>query len=207
MSRTLEQGAEVEKLDPQQRPTGKKERHYYVDWLRSTDVHVVVLLHCIYSTDRVTGHSLENQLWKEKMESLFRYLLQIGIPLFFLLSGMAGIHYPTETKGFGQYVRGKAMRLMLPFIFGVFVFLVPRLYLSQGWETVGRLNKQTVIEWNFIKYMPLVLADNILMKLGQLWFLPVLLCLSMVNYPLLAWSRRRKRDMPFEMQDALIVMG
>ena len=33
----------------------KKERHYYIDWLRSCDVHCVVVLHTIYTTDVVTG--------------------------------------------------------------------------------------------------------------------------------------------------------
>lgn len=120
---------------------------------------------------------------------------------------MAGINYPTETKGFGQYAKGKSIRLMLPLIFGLFVFLIPKLYLSQGWESIGRLNKNTDIEWNFFKYVPLILADNIVMKLGQLWFLPVLLLLSLSNYPLLSWSRRRKRNRPLDVEDFLIVIG
>ena len=71
----------------------KKERHYYIDWLRSCDVHVVVLLHSIYTTDVVTGHSKHDHIWKEKMDFIFRYLAQIGIPVFFLISGMGSIYF------------------------------------------------------------------------------------------------------------------
>ena len=114
------------------RPDNKKEKqyYYYIDWLRSTDVHTVVILHCIYSCDKITGYSEKNVLWKEKMDSLFRYLVQIGIPVFFLLSGMAGVNFPTEKKGFGSFAFGKIKRLMIPFFVSVLIFLVPRLYVS-----------------------------------------------------------------------------
>ena len=52
-----------------------KQRYYYIDWLRSSDVHVVVLTHCIYTSDKVTGHSLHNHIWKEKMDFMFRFLV------------------------------------------------------------------------------------------------------------------------------------
>ena len=83
-----------------------------------------------------------------------------------MLSGMSTAFFKTEVHGFGRYVRGKATRLLVPFFLSVFVFLIPRLYLSQGWEAIGRLDKQSRIEWNFFKYVPEILADNIVMKLG-----------------------------------------
>ena len=88
------------------------------------------------------------------MDSFFRYLVQIGIPVFFLLSGMGSVYYETERKGFGQFAKDKTKRLIYPFLFAVGVFLLPRLYVSQGWETIGRLDKGKRIEWNFVKYVP-----------------------------------------------------
>ena len=35
-------------------------RDYYLDWARSTDVHLVVLVHCMKSTDMVTKCSENN---------------------------------------------------------------------------------------------------------------------------------------------------
>ena len=108
------------------RPT----RHYYIDWLRSSDVHVVVILHCIYTTDKVTGFSTVNHAWKEKMNSLFRFLVQIGIPLFFLLSGMGSVYFKSEVHGFCKFAKDKVKRLVTPFLLAVVMFLIPRLYLS-----------------------------------------------------------------------------
>ena len=33
---------------------GAPKRDYYLDWARTSDVHIVVLIHCIMSTDMVT---------------------------------------------------------------------------------------------------------------------------------------------------------
>lgn len=197
----------MEKISRNSDSKSKHKRMYYIDWLRSSDVHVVVLLHCIFTTDKVTNHSLHNHVWKEKMEHFFRYLVQIGIPLFFLLSGMGSIYFETEKKGFLQFVKNRFQRLIYPFIFAVLVFLVPRLYLSQGWETIGRLDKNSKIEWNFFKYYPLILMDGIIMRLGQLWFLPVMMLICLFNYPLLAWSRRRIKRTPYDREDVKLVLG
>lgn len=69
------------------------------------------------------------------------------------------------------------------------------------------MNKGTEIEWDFFKFAPAVLGDNIVMKLGQLWFLPVMLIVVLVNYPLLAWSRRRKRGEALGADDVLLAFG
>jgi fucose 4-O-acetylase-like acetyltransferase len=57
--------------------------------------------------------------------------VQIGIPMFFYISGMAATFFNTEGKGFGIYFTDKVLRLAVPFVVGIFVFLVPRLYFGQ----------------------------------------------------------------------------
>lgn len=178
-----------------------------MDWLRSCDVHCVVLLHCMYTTDVVTGQSLHDQVWKERMDFFFRYLVQIGIPVFFLVSGMGSVYYDTEKKGFMRYAINKTKRLMGPVLFSIPLFILPRLYLSQDWDDLGRTKKGTEIEWNLLRYVPLIFADNFVMKLGHLWFLPVLLLVCLVNYPLLAFSRRRMKKLPLDRKDDLIILG
>jgi hypothetical protein len=54
--------------------------------------------------------------------------VQIGIPMFFYISGMGATFFNTEGKGFGIFVTDKILRLMLPFVIAIFVFLIPRLY-------------------------------------------------------------------------------
>lgn len=80
---------------------------------------------------------------------------------------------------------------MIPLFVSIIIFLVPRLYVGQGFEIYGRLDNGKRIEWDLIKYIPAIFKENLFMKIGQLWFLPVLFIVFIVNYPLLAWSRRR----------------
>lgn len=127
---------------------------------------MVVLIHCIFATDNVTGHSEKDPIWREKMEHIFRYLSQVGMPVFFLISGMGTIYYETEKKGFKKFSINRTKRLFYPFLFSIPIFLLPRLYMSQGWEKIGRVDGGERIEWNIIKWIPLIFKDNLVFKLG-----------------------------------------
>lgn len=141
------------------------------------------------------------------MDFFFRYLVQVGIPVFFLISGMGSIYYDTERKGFIRYAINKTQRLMLPVLFSIPLFIIPRLYITQSWDDLGRVKKGTEIEWNIFKYLTQIFLDNFVMKIGHLWFLPVLLLVCLVNYPLLAYSRRRMKKLPVGRQDVMIILG
>jgi len=169
-------------------------------------VHTVVIVHVIFTTDAVTGHSEKDPIWKEKMDFTFRYLIMIGIPVFFLLSGMGSMYFETERKGFIKFAVGKINRLMLPCIVAVPLFIIPRLYFSQNWDQLGRIKKGTEIEWNLFKYVPHIMADSFVFKIGHLWFLIVLLVVVLTTYPLLAFSRRRMMKKPLSFEDLKIAI-
>jgi len=48
--------------------------------------------------------------------------------MFFYISGIGATFFKTEDKNFAIFVGEKALRLLVPFIIGIFVFLIPRLY-------------------------------------------------------------------------------
>lgn len=54
--------------------------------------------------------------------------------MFFYISGMAASFFNTEGKGFGIFFGSKCLRLLVPFIIAIFVFLIPRLYFGQTYE-------------------------------------------------------------------------
>ena len=80
-------------------PYKKKPRDLYIDWLRTIAVQYVVFLHCIFTTDLLTMESQNNELFKQKKNGFFRYLIQFGIPSFFFISGIGASHFKTENKG------------------------------------------------------------------------------------------------------------
>jgi fucose 4-O-acetylase-like acetyltransferase len=65
---------------------------------------------------------------QQKKDGIVKSLVQIGIPMFFYISGMAMTFYNTEAKGFGVFLGEKSLRLLVPFIAAIFIFLIPRLY-------------------------------------------------------------------------------
>jgi len=61
--------------------------------------------------------------------------------MFFILSGMGLSFYKTEKNNFFTFLCDKFFRLVIPFFIAVFVFVTPKLYLSQDFEKNGRLDK------------------------------------------------------------------
>jgi len=57
--------------------------------------------------------------------------VQIGIPMFFYISGIGATFFNTEKNNYGIFVGGKVLRLLVPFVIAIFVFLIPRLYFGQ----------------------------------------------------------------------------
>lgn len=118
--------------------------------------------------------------------------------MFFYISGMAATFFNTEGKGFGIYFTDKVLRLAVPFVVGIFVFLVPRLYFGQQYEDWcipdGKIEEDY---WTFqAKTLPTIFS-----KLSWLWYLPALFIDCMLTYPLLAWSVRRAKKIPFNARD------
>lgn len=110
-------------------------------------------------------------------------------------------------RAFMKYLLDKFFRILIPLIVSIFVFLIPRHYFGQSWDPIGRLDNETRQEWNPVKFVPEILADNFLTKLGPLWFLPCIFIVMVVNYPLIKFSRRRKSLKSLDMEDAKLVVG
>lgn len=115
--------------------------------------------------------------------------------MFFYISGMGATFFNTEAKGFGIFVGDKSLRLLIPFIVGIFIFLIPRLYFGQQYEDFTRPNGKVEEDyWQFmIQTLPTIFS-----KLSWLWYLPALFIDCILTYPLLAWSVRRAKKIPFD---------
>ena len=118
--------------------------------------------------------------------------------MFFYVAGLASSFFNSEQKGFAVYLWDKFLRLGLPFAAAIFIFLIPRLYLGQEYEDFTRPNDE--IETDYWEFTKLTLP-TIFSKLSWLWYLPALLIDCVITYPLLAWSIRRARKIPFSARD------
>ena len=123
----------------------------YLDWIRAIAVIMVVFVHSLVTTfDLLDVHSQREQRNSTKMhwdqlvqwkEGVLRQLLQMGIPLFFYISGISSsAGYSRHDKDYpksslieafwacGKFVASKFHRLILPLVWVIPIFLMPRHY-------------------------------------------------------------------------------
>jgi hypothetical protein len=58
-----------------------------------------------------------------------------------------------------------------------------------------------------MEYVPELLGDNFLTKLGPMWFLPTVFIVMVINYPLLKFSKRRGKLEPWALEDTKLVLS
>ena len=81
--------SECDELKPlnQQRKTAATQRMYYADWIRVISVHSVIFIHCLLNAADTTD--LKDRDSIEKKEGICKVMAQLGMPLFFYISGMS----------------------------------------------------------------------------------------------------------------------
>ena len=113
---------------------------------------------------------------------------QVGMPLFFFISGISSAHI--RDRGIIEFVVSKVKRLILPLLVAILTLLIPRLYLSQEYESWTRIDHDKPAEDNFFTFysgiLPLVFG-----KLSWLWFLVVLFEVSLLSYvPIILFKKQ-----------------
>jgi surface polysaccharide O-acyltransferase-like enzyme len=190
-------GGNVHTLPPQvndQQEAAKaepKERVYYADWVRGMAITLVIFVHCLVnSADAANVQFDEQPTVKQKEDGIIKCLVQIGIPMFFYISGIGATFFDTEKNNYAIFIGGKVLRIIIPFIVGIFVFLIPRLYFGQTYEDFTRVDGE--VQPNYWEYMKAILP-TVYLKLSWLWYLPALFIDFLICYPLLRWSIRRSK--------------
>jgi len=127
--------------------------------------------------------------------------------MFFYISGIGATFFNTEKKSYFTFIWEKTLRLGIPFVIGIFVFLMPRLYLGQPYEEWCRPDEKGENDEGDFWYFIYLTMPTIYQKLSWLWYLPALLIDFLICYPLLRWSIRRSRKLPLDwLTDSLIVL-
>ena len=164
-------------------------RLHYIDWLRV----LAVLLLFPFHTLRVFN---ADDPWYVKADTLsmpVTYLLGFisvwHMQLLFLLAG-ASTCFALRRRTSRQYVGERLLRLGIPFLFGVFVLIPPQTYdgarFNSGYtESFWHyITSGDFLQWNVKDGGDYYGGFGI----GHLWFILVLLLVSLVVLPLLAWG-------------------
>jgi hypothetical protein len=114
-------------------------------------ITMVIFVHCLVnSADAVDLNYEDHPTLKQKEDGIIKSVVQIGIPMFFYISGIGASFFDTEKHHYGIFIGGKIMRILVPFVIAIFLFLIPRLYFGQQYEDFTRNDNE--IQNNYWEY-------------------------------------------------------
>lgn len=164
------------------------QRIYYIDWLRILAIITVFFFHTSHFFDPIYWH-IKNPI---KSESVLLFLGFVNLwimPLFFFLSGASGMF--GVRKPFLPFLKGKTMRLLVPYIAGALLLIPPQKYvegLSNHTFSGGYLDfLQTYFSGGMFNY-PMGFDTLWIGAISyHLWFLGHLFLISVLLYPLMKY--------------------
>jgi glucans biosynthesis protein C len=166
-------------------------RVYFIDWLRILAVLLLFPRHTMRVFDEADPFyvkALPVSFWVGRA---IKFIEVWHMPLLFFLAGCATF-YALGKRSAGQYTWERVKRLLVPFVFGVFILIPPQTWFG------GRSNSgYTGSYWHYLASGDF-LAMNIRdggdyfggFGIGQLWFIIFLLLISLVALPLALWTVR-----------------
>ncbi|MGB1242564.1 MAG: acyltransferase family protein [Chitinophagales bacterium] len=166
----------------------KKVRRYDIDWIRILVFDFLIIFHVGMFFNDWDWHIKNNQTvgW---LKYPMYFLSQWRIPILFVVSGI-GTRFALSFRDGNQYIKERFTRLFIPLLIGIFVTVLPQVYLE-------RLADGS-FEGNLFAFFPHFfegIYPHGNFSWHHLWFLPYLLVMSLVGTPLfLVW---RKEDNAF----------
>jgi glucans biosynthesis protein C len=107
----------------------KKDRQYYIDWLRILLILSVFLFH-IGMVFNTWGWHVKNDQQFIALNYPMRFLHYWRMPLLFFISG-AGTYFALGFKTTGEYLKERAARLLIPLIAGIFILVPVQVYVEK----------------------------------------------------------------------------
>lgn len=164
----------------------KYERRYDLDWLRIFAVVTVFFFYSARFFDYDAWHVKNSEL--SSSATLFlAFTVQWLMPLFFVISGQSAF-FSLRVRGGRQFILERFRRLIIPFLFGVFVLSPPQIYferVSQG-QFAGSFS---IFYPHYFEGLYGFGGNFALMGL-HLWYLLFLFVFSLLTLPLFLYLKR-----------------
>lgn len=157
-------------------------RLYYLDWLRVLAMVGIFFFHNARFYDVFSDWQIKNASTSFGASIPVAFMNEWLMPLFFLIAGVS-TYYALKSRRPGQYIQERALRLLVPLIFGMFVIVAPQAYfeaLSHGEQLGG---------YNFFQIYGLYLQTLPTLPWYHLWFLAYLFVFSIITMPIFLTRR------------------
>jgi peptidoglycan/LPS O-acetylase OafA/YrhL len=166
-------------------------RRYDVDWLRVLGMMVVFLFHNARFFD-TEGWHVKSPRTTPAVNMIVAITVQWMMPLFFILSGI-GAYHALARQGWRQYLVSRVKRLVVPLVFGIFVFIAP-------WQVYLERVSHGQYSGSFWSWYPhyfegwFGLGGNFAWMGVHLWYLEFLFLFSVLALPLFLILQSRPGD-------------
>ncbi|MFC2152935.1 acyltransferase family protein [Bacteroidota bacterium] len=165
--------------------TSNKERLYYIDWLRVLAFGLLFVFHAARFFDIYPWH-LKNAAHSEFVNIFVGFTHGWRMHLIFFISGV-GTFFALKSRN-GLFVKDRFKRLIVPFIFGVFLLVPPQKFLeaiSNGWFEGSAFEFiMNYPSWLLIGHPGINLSWT--GHLGyHIWYLAFLFVMTLVSLPFL----------------------
>lgn len=161
--------------------TKSVQRKFYLDWLRVLGILLVYVYHSSRFYN-VEDWNVKNNIWYPLVEVWNGFSTSFMMPLMFVISG-ASLFYALGKSGFGNLLKDKVLRLLVPLLVGALTHLSLQSYL---WDKTHGL-----FSGSYFQYLPHYYPYSINWAGGHLWYLWYLFLFSVILYPLFRWLRGR----------------
>jgi fucose 4-O-acetylase-like acetyltransferase len=163
-------------------------RLHFIDWLRVLAVLLLFPYHVSRVFNAEDDFYVKAATLSEPLSVVLGFISVWHMQLLFLLAG-ASTYFALRKRSSRQYLGERARRLGIPFVFGIFVVLIP----LQTWYGARFNSGYTDSFWHY-----LVSGDFLQWNIegggdyyggfgfGHLWFIFVLLLVSALTLPLLS---------------------
>jgi glucan biosynthesis protein C len=181
-------------------------RAYYLDWLRVLGTLAVFVYHSSRFFNVEEWH-VKNPIWYPWVEVWNWFATTWLMPVMFVISGASLFFALGKGGGAGRFVKDKVLRLLVPFVVGVFTHASLQVYLERISHGQFAGSYFQFLPHYFQGIYGITDGGNFALGGMHLWYLLYLFVFSLLLYPLLRWLRGRGQGVLSRLGDGLSLPG
>jgi len=163
---------------------GIKRRRADLDWLRVIAFWLLIYYHAAIAFIPGGIPMIQNAESSAVLQVMAGFLHEFRLALLFLISGV-GVSFALRHRNRAQFMRDRAVRLLVPLIFGVLVIVPPMIFLEK--QFIGAFSG------SFLEFYPQFFTEGVYPR-GNLswhhyWFIVYLYLYCLLGWPIFAYFK------------------
>jgi peptidoglycan/LPS O-acetylase OafA/YrhL len=162
-----------------------RERRADLDWLRVIAFWLLIYYHAAIAFMPGGIPMIQNAESSPVLQVMAGFLHEFRLALLFLISGV-GVSFALRHRDKAQFMRDRAMRLLVPFVFGVLVIVPPMIFLEK--QFIGAFSG------SFAEFYPKFFTEGVYpgghLSWHHYWFIVYLYLFCLLGWPIFAYFKR-----------------